>query len=472
MLVVATFGIPILGSLLALLADRISAFLRNAVAVLILLVTLGCVIALIPMASEGHVVYLGVSSVPGYMFSFVIDGLAIFVAAMSAVIGLMIVTYSIGYMRGYANLGEYYFLVVLFLGAMMGLVLSDNLLLIYTFWEITAICSWRLIGFYRDPEHLQNADTALMMTVTGSFFMLIGIEMVWREVGSLSVSVIHGHPISDLAMFFIFVGILAKSAQVPLQIWLPSAGVAPSPVTALLHAAVLVVIGVFAFARIFIGAFNLPVNWQNITFIVAVTTILVASGAAYVEYNAKRILAYSTLGQLAYVYLGFATMTTLGIVGALLYLLAHSFAKAGMFLCIGIIERQTHTKDIRELSGFAHSMRATALAFLLCALTIIGFPPSAGFIGKLMIIFGALESGNFVFAGLAVLGAVLTIAYTLRLYNSVFLGALPARWKDVKEGTPCMVLVVMVFAILSLLTGLFVSPLLGAVNLLVAQIMR
>ena len=472
MLVVATFGIPILGSLLALLADRISAFLRNAVAVLILLVTLGCVIALIPMASEGHVVYLGVSSVPGYMFSFVIDGLAIFVAAMSAVIGLMIVTYSIGYMRGYANLGEYYFLVVLFLGAMMGLVLSDNLLLIYTFWEITAICSWRLIGFYRDPEHLQNADTALMMTVTGSFLMLIGIEMVWREVGSLSVSVIHGHPISDLAMFFIFVGILAKSAQVPLQIWLPSAGVAPSPVTALLHAAVLVVIGVFAFARIFIGAFNLPVNWQNITFIVAVTTILVASGAAYVEYNAKRILAYSTLGQLAYVYLGFATMTTLGIVGALLYLLAHSFAKAGMFLCIGIIERQTHTKDIRELSGFAHSMRATALAFLLCALTIIGFPPSAGFIGKLMIIFGALESGNFVFAGLAVLGAVLTIAYTLRLYNSVFLGALPARWKDVKEGTPCMVLVVMVFAILSLLTGLFVSPLLGAVNLLVAQIMR
>jgi NADH:ubiquinone oxidoreductase subunit 5 (subunit L)/multisubunit Na+/H+ antiporter MnhA subunit len=472
MLVVATFGIPILGSLLALLADRISAFLRNAVAVLILLVTLGCVIALIPMASEGHVVYLGVSSVPGYMFSFVIDGLAIFVAAMSAVIGLMIVTYSIGYMRGYANLGEYYFLVVLFLGAMMGLVLSDNLLLIYTFWEITAICSWRLIGFYRDPEHLQNADTALMMTVTGSFFMLIGIEMVWREVGSLSVSVIHGHPISDLAMFFIFVGILAKSAQVPLQIWLPSAGVAPSPVTALLHAAVLVVIGVFAFARIFIGAFNLPVNWQNITFIVAVTTILVASGAAYVEYNAKRILAYSTLGQLAYVYLGFATMTTLGIVGALLYLLAHSFAKAGMFLCIGIIERQTHTKDIRELSGFAHSMRATALAFLLCALTIIGFPPSAGFIGKLMIIFGALESGNFVFAGLAVLGAVLTIAYTLRLYNSVFLGALPARWKDVKEGTPGMVLVVMVFAILSLLTGLFVSPLLGAVNLLVAQIMR
>jgi formate hydrogenlyase subunit 3/multisubunit Na+/H+ antiporter MnhD subunit len=311
-----------------------------------------------------------------------------------------------------------------------------------------------------------------MMTVTGSFFMLVGFEMVWSELGSLSISAIHGHTVSDLAMFFIFVGILAKSAQVPLQIWLPGASVAPSPVTALLHAAVLVVIGVFAFARIFIGAFNLPVNWQNITLIVAVTTILVSGGAAYVEHNAKRILAYSTLGQLAYVYLGFATMTTLGIAGALIYLLAHSFAKAGMFLCIGIIERRTHSKDIRELSGFARSMPATALAFLLCGLTIIGFPPSAGFIGKLMIIFGALESGNYLFAGLAVLGAVLTIAYTLRLYNAVFLGPLPERWKDIKEGTPGMVLVVIVFAILSLLTGLFVSPLLGAVNHLVAQIVR
>jgi NADH:ubiquinone oxidoreductase subunit 5 (subunit L)/multisubunit Na+/H+ antiporter MnhA subunit len=472
MLVVATFGIPILGSVLALIADRVSAFLRNAVALLILLVTIGCVIALIPQASAGQVVNLGISSVPGYSFTFIVDGLAVFVASMSAVIGLLIVMYSIGYMRGYAHLGEYYFLVVLFLGAMMGLVLSDNLLLIYTFWEITAICSWRLIGFYRDPQHLQNADTALMMTVTGSFFMLIGIEMVWREVGTLSIAMIHGHTVSNLAMFFIFVGILAKSAQVPLQIWLPSAGVAPSPVTALLHAAVLVVIGVFAFARIFIGAFNLPVNWQNITFVVAVTTILVASGAAFVEYNAKRILAYSTLGQLAYVYLGFATMTTIGINGAMIYLLAHSLAKAGMFLCIGVIERQTHTKDIRELSGFARSMRATALAFLLCALTIIGFPPSAGFIGKMMIVMGALQSGNYLVAGFAVLGAVLTIAYTLRLYNAVFLGPLPEKWKDIKEGTPGMVAVVMTFAALSLITGVLVSPLLNSVNVLVAQIVR
>ncbi len=468
MLAVATFSIPIIGSILALLADRVSGFLRNLLSVLTMLATLACALAMVPLAAEVRTFNLWDSSLPGFSFNFIIDGLGVYVASMAALIGLLIVMYSIGYMREYSHLGEYYFLVVLFLGAMMGLVLSANLLLIYIFWEITAICSWRLIGFYRDPRHLVNADTALMMTVTGSFFMLVGIEMVWAEVGSLSIDVIHGHVISNLAMFFFFVGILAKSAQVPLQIWLPAAGVAPSPVTALLHAAVLVVIGVFAFARIFIGAFNLPENWQTITSIVATTTIIVAGGAAFVENNAKRILAYSTLGQLAYVYLGLASMTTVGVVGGLVFLLAHSFAKAGMFLCIGIIENKTHTKDIRELGGFIRTMPSTALAFLMCSLTIIGFPPSAGFIGKLMIILGTLESGKYIFAGLAVFGSLLSVAYILRLFNAVFMGQV--SHPDIKEGTPGMVMVVLIFATLSLLVGLAASPLLDAVNVLVRQI--
>ena len=468
MLAIATFSVPILGSLLALFADRISGLLRNILAVLIALATFICAVALIPLSGQMKTVLLGTAPFPGFTFGFIVDGLGVYVATMAALIGLLIVVYSIGYMQEYAHLGEYYFLVLLFLGAMMGLVLSENLLLIYIFWEVTAVCSWRLIGFFRDPKHLQNADTALMMTVTGSFFMLVGIEMVWKEVGSLSISAIRGHTISDLAMFFFFIGILAKSAQVPLQIWLPGAGVAPSPVTALLHAAVLVVIGVFAFARIFIGAFNLPVNWQTITAIVATTTIIVAGGAAFVERNAKRILAYSTLGQLAYVYLGFATMTTLGVVGGLVFLLAHSLAKAGLFLCIGIIEHRTHTKDIHELGGMVKTMPFTAAAFIICSLTIIGFPPSAGFVGKLMIIMGAIESGKVFFASLAVLGALLSLAYMLRLFNAVFMGT--PKWPTVKEGTPGMVSIVMVFALLSLLVGLLASPLLNAVNSLFLQI--
>lgn len=468
MLAIAAFGIPILGSILTLLADRVNAMLRNLLAVVTVAASLACALLLVPISAEAQTVMLGPSAIPGFGFNFIIDGLGVYVAIMSALIGLLIVVYSVGYMRDYSHLGEYYFLVVLFLGAMMGLVLAANLLLIYIFWEITAICSWRLIGFFRDPSHLRSADTALLMTVFGSFFMLVGMEMVWHETGTLTVAAIRGHHISDLAMFFMFIGILAKSAQVPLQIWLPAAGVAPSPVTALLHAAVLVVIGVFAFARIFIGAFNLPDNWQTYTSIVATTTILIAGGAALVENNAKRILAYSTLGQLAYVYLGFASMSTIGIVGGLVFLLAHSLAKAGLFLCVGIIEHQTHTKDIRELGGMIRNMPVTALAFILCALTIIGFPPSAGFFGKLMIIMGVLQEGGVVFAALAVLGALLSLGYMLRLFNAIFLGANP-RWKEIREGTPGMVLTVVAFAVLSILVGLAATPLLDIVQVLASQ---
>ncbi len=467
MFAIATFGIPILGSLLTLLADRINGFLRNWLAILTVAATLGSAIMLVPIARETSLVILGSSSLPGLGFDFIIDGLGVFVAIMSALIGLLIVMYSVGYMKDYSHLGEYYFLVVLFLGAMMGLVLSANLLLIYIFWEVTAICSWRLIGFFRDPQHLRNADTALLMTVFGSFCMLVGIEMIWHETGTLFIPEIRGYPVSDTAMLLMFIGILAKSAQVPLQVWLPGAGVAPSPVTALLHSAVLVVIGVFAFARIFIGAFNLPLNWQVITSVVAVITILVASCAALVENNAKRILAYSTFGQLAYVYLGFASMTAIGIVGGLLFLLAHSLAKAGLFLCIGIVEHKTHTRDIRELGGLLRVMPVTAVAFILCALTIIGFPPSAGFVGKLMIIFGALESGKTAFATVAVFGALLSVAYMLRLFNSVFMGGKPSH--DIKEGTTGMVVIVAAFAALSLLVGLAAAPLLDVVRALVQQ---
>jgi len=469
MFAIVPIGIPILGSFLTLIADRFSSILRNTLAVLIVLATLiGC-LALIPAAAQPTTIVIGPSSLPGLNFTFIIDGLGVFMAIMSSLIGLLIVFYSMGYMREYQYQGEYYFLVVLFLGAMVGLVLSANLLLIYIFWEITAICSWRLIGFYRQPQHLRNADTALMMTVFGSFLMLVGLEMIWRETGSLNLSAVQGQTVSDLALFFIFVGILAKSAQVPLQVWLPGAGVAPSPVTALLHAATLVVIGVFAFARIFVGVFHTPLDWQIVTSAVAVITIFVASGAALMENNAKRILAYSTLGQLGYAYLGLASMNAIGITGGLIYLLAHSLAKAGLFLCVGIIEHKTHTRDLRELGGLLRTMPITAASFILCMLTIIGFPPTAGFFGKLMIFLGSLQSGKTLFVIGAVLGAILTVIYMLRMFNAVFLG--PERWKGTKEGTPVMLAIVILFAALSLLIGFAIQPLANLVTLIASQLL-
>jgi NADH:ubiquinone oxidoreductase subunit 5 (subunit L)/multisubunit Na+/H+ antiporter MnhA subunit len=469
MLAFATVGIPIVGSFVVLAAGRVSARLRNVLAVLVIAATFASSLALIPLAGQATTATLGPLLVPGLSLSLVADGLGVYVAAFSSLVGLLILLYSLGYMKDYSHQGEYYFLVVLFLGAMMGLVLSANLLLMYVFWEITAMCSWRLIGFYRQAQHLRNADTALLVTVLGSFCMLIGLEMIGRETGTLALDALRGHEVGNLALGLLLVGMLAKSAQVPLQIWLPNAGVAPSPVTALLHAAVLVVIGVFAFARIFVGVLGLTPAWQAAAATLAVATILVAGAAALVERDAKRVLAYSTLGQLGYVFLGLAALNGVGVAGALAFLLAHSLAKAGLFLCIGIVEHATHTKDIRELGGLIRTMPVTAVSFALCALTIVGFPPTVGFFGKAMIVVGAAQGVGIVFAVLAVLGALLSLAYMLRLFNAVFLGE--ERRPGVREGTPIMLATVIAFAVLSLAAGLAITPLLNLVNALVAQLM-
>ena len=470
MLAIATFSVPMLGSFLALFADRISAHFRNILAVTLTAATFLCSLALIPLATSSQQIASNPTLIPGLRFAFVVDGLGVYVAVASSFVGLLIVLYSLSYMKEHEHLGEYYFLVVLFLGAMMGLVLSANLLMVYIFWEITAVCSWRLIGFYRKGEHLRNADAALMITVFGSFFMLAGIERIWHTAGTLEFAALQGQSIDNLALLFIFLGILAKSAQVPLQAWLPAAGVAPSTVTALLHAAVLVVIGVFAFARILIGAIGLPPAWQLTTAIVAVVTILITGGAAIVENDAKRILAYSTIAQLAYILLGFAGLTTMSIAGGLVFLLAHSLAKAGLFLCVGIIEHKTHTKDIRKLSGLIRRMPLTAVAFILCALTIVGFPPTAGFIGKLMIIMGVLESGNIACATLAVLGALITLLYMVRMFTAVFMGE--DTWPQIREGAPIMLAVVLIFAAASFALGLIATPLTNVANMVVAQMLR
>jgi formate hydrogenlyase subunit 3/multisubunit Na+/H+ antiporter MnhD subunit len=206
------------------------------------------------------------------------------------------------------------------------------------------------------------------------------------------------------------------------------------------------------------------------TAIIAVITILITGCAALVENDAKRILAYSTIAQLAYILLGFAGLTTMSIAGGLVFLLAHSLAKAGLFLCVGIIEHKTHTKDIRKLGGLIRRMPLTAASFILCTLTIVGFPPTAGFFGKLMIIMGVLEGGNIACATLAVVGALVTLLYMVRMFTAVFMGE--DSWPQIREGTPIMLVVVLIFAATSLALGFVATPLLNVANTVVAQMLR
>ncbi len=193
---------------------------------------------------------------------------------VSSFVGFLIIVYSLGYIRHEENQNEYYLMVVLFIGSMMGLVFSGNLIFMYLFWEIIAICCWRLIGFYRVREHVRKADKAFLVTFFGAVVMLLGFILIYNQTGSFDLTEMRGTLISGTAVALILFGMFSKSATVPLHTWLPDAGVAPTTVTALLHAAVLVKIGVYAYARLFLYTFQIPDVWQQIIPVVAVVSSL------------------------------------------------------------------------------------------------------------------------------------------------------------------------------------------------------
>jgi NADH:ubiquinone oxidoreductase subunit 5 (subunit L)/multisubunit Na+/H+ antiporter MnhA subunit len=382
---------------------------------------------------------------------FIIDRYAIIMALVLLLVGLLIVVYSFGYMAHYEEQKKYYFFVTLFICSMLGLIFSGNLILMYIFWEITSICSWQLIGFYKKNVHLTAANKAFLVTFLGSSLMLFGISIIFYENQTFNLSFLKGKTISDLVSLFLLFGMLAKSAQLPFHIWLPEAGVAPTPVTALLHAAVLVKIGVYTFGRIFGFTFSISPEFQIIEIIIAISTILVAGLLAFIEQDIKKILAYSTISQLGYIFLGFATNVSTSITGAIFYIVSHSVAKAGLFLSVGIIEQNTHERNIINLGGLAKTMPINSISFLICGFSIIGFPLFSGFWAKFFVIKGIAEKGYITIGFLSILGAVLTLMYIMRIYNSVFLGE---KKFEVKENTKGMVLVVLILAGISVILGI------------------
>ncbi|MCX5751870.1 MAG: proton-conducting transporter membrane subunit [Candidatus Saganbacteria bacterium] len=409
--------VPVIGAFLLPLAGYIHKYLRNAAAFILVSVSLLLSIKLIPQVLSGTIINVSQAMPLGF------------------------------------NL-----MLVLFLGAMMGIVFSSNLILLYLFWEITGIVSWRLIGFFRGQKDVLMADKAFLITVFGAVVMLLGFISLYAQTGSFDLAVIKevlkNQPLSNLTVFLILAGILSKSATLPFHTWLPDAGVAPSPVTALLHAAVLVKIGVYVFARLFVATFAIAPDAHTIVTIIALASTIISAGAALIETDLKRIIAYSTVSQIGFIFLGLASGNMIGIVGGLLYILMHGIAKAGLFLCAGIVEQNTHTKDITKMGGLIRTMPWTAVSFLFCSLSVMGIPPFGGFFSKYLVFMGSIQNKDFVVTGFFLLGAFLTIIYLLRIFKLIFLGEIQIL---AKEGSKVMVFSVVLLAVLSLAGGIFIN---------------
>ena len=468
-IILLTIFVPIVGSLTIPLAGLISKRARSAWSVLLAAATSLFAMLLIPFALKGGEIVFRKTLTLGLDFVILADGLSVFMAAVSSSIGALIVVYSLGYMSHDDNQSEYYLMVLLFIGAMMGLVFSANLIFLYLFWEIAAIACWRLIGFHRQRDYVLKADKAFLITFFGAVMMLLGFILIFNQTGTFDITAMRGVLIPGSAVALILAGMFSKSATVPLHTWLPDAGVAPTTVTALLHAAVLVKIGVYAYARLFCGTFLLPPEWYKAIAVLVVFSSLVAAAAATMENDLKRILAYSTISQIGYIFLGFSVLNPVGVSGSILFIFTHGLAKAGLFLCAGIVIHNTHQRDIRQLGGLIRTMPLTAVAFIFCAFSVIGIPPFGGFFSKLMVIVGTVKAGLIWVAALALFSAVLTMFYLFRVFSAVFLGEAKSHEK---EGSRSMVWVVATLAILSLLAGLFVSYPMKLVNVTSAEILR
>jgi proton-translocating NADH-quinone oxidoreductase chain N len=447
--------IPVIGSLILPLIGRMSPKIRNMLALALISASFILSLLLIPQAMSGRAAVFNMRLAFGFNLAFTADGLAVFMACVSSMISALIILYSFDYISHYENQNEYYSMVVLFCGSMMGLVFSANLILLFIFWELTAITSWRLIGYFREKLHVIKADKAFLVTVFGALLMLIGFIAIFQQTGSFDLSAIKGKQFPDIVLLLILAGILSKSATLPFHTWLPDAGVAPSPVTALLHAAVLVKIGVYVFARLFVATFAISSIWHVVVPAIAVASTLVSAGAAFMETDLKRIIAYSTVSQIGFIFLGFSSGNLIGITGGLLYILMHGLSKAGLFLCAGIIEQNTKTKDITKLGGLIKTMPVTAVSFLLCAFSVMGIPPFGGFFSKFMVFAGSIESRQYLLASLFLAGAFMTIIYLFRVFNLVFLGE--ERFPSALEGSRLMVTCVAIFALLSLAGGILIS---------------
>ena len=461
-------AVPIIGSFLIPLADKISVKARNAYAVMLGLVTFAAAASLLPSMMNGATATYSLSFPLGFDLILSADLLSVFMAAISSFVSAMILVYSLDYISHYQNQTEYYVMVVLFLGAMMGLVFSANLLWMYIFWEITGFASWRLVGFFRSDRDVAKANKTILVTVFGALCMLIGFLMIYFDQGTMDMRLLRGESVSMLAASLILIGILAKSATLPFSTWLPDAGVAPSTVTALLHAAVLVKIGVYAYARLFGVTFVAPPAFSQAVLYIAGASALVSAGAALIEKDIKRIIAYSTVSQIGFIFLGLASGNKAAFAGALLYILMHSIAKGGLFLCAGIVEQNTHNKDITKMGGLIKTMPLTAVSFALCSLSVMGIPPFGGFFSKFLVFKGAAQNGSLPVLLMFLAGAIMTLLYLIRLFYLVFLGE--DKETNPREGSRVMVASVLALALIGLALGAFIYYPSSYVDMLTTQL--
>jgi NADH:ubiquinone oxidoreductase subunit 5 (subunit L)/multisubunit Na+/H+ antiporter MnhA subunit len=368
------------------------------------------------------------------------DPFGLFFALLVSGVGALVGIYSGAYVSGLParRLGRYYAALIAFMGAMLGLVLADDLILLFVFWELTSVTSFLLIGFWYEREEARaGAVTALLVTALGGLALMAGAVLVGLATGTYTLSTLAGDatvrgtlaasPACLPALLLLLVGAFTKSAQVPFHFWLPGAMVAPTPVSAYLHAATMVKAGIVLLARL-LPIFGAHPAWPPIVVSIGLATFVLGAWQAFHATDLKAMLARTTVSALGFLTLGYGLQLPSQDA---LHVLSHATYKGALFLVVGIVEHATHTRDIERLGGLRTALPLTFATAVLAAVSMAGWPPFIGFLSKETFYQGLLDTPvldgtrALVIAG-AVIANALTFAVALRLIAGVFFGPMRA----------------------------------------------
>ena len=396
--------------------------------------------SLAPTALNGPLLLWQAEWVPGIGLNlgFRLDALAWMFASLITGIGLLVILYAAFYLHEDDPVRRFFPALMLFMAAMLGIVLSDNLLLLVVFWELTSISSFLLIGYWgRLEESRKGARMALAVTGGGGLALLGGVVLLGQIAGTYELSamvaqasMIQAHPLYPLALVLVLLGCFTKSAQFPFHFWLPQAMAAPTPVSAYLHSATMVKAGLFLLLRLDEVIGGTPL-FEGLVASAGLVTMVFAAGVALFKHDLKGLLAYSTVSHLGLVTFLIGLASPLATVAAVFHILNHAAFKAALFMSAGIVDHETGTRDMRKLGGLMTLLPVVGTLTLLASAAMAGLPPFNGFISKEMMLHEALYAPNNGLWGdfgwlipiLATLGGLFSAAYSLRLVHDTFFGA-------------------------------------------------
>lgn len=469
---VFAISVSVVGAVLIILIGERNPNLREAVSVVSGILKFGFVTAMIPVFLKGQEISIKIATVlPGIELAFKVDGLGLLFAFGASFLWILTTFYSIGYMRGLNEHAQtrYFACFALSLSSAMGIAFAANLFTMFIFYEALTVVTYPLVAHHEDKEALHGGRQYIVYLLgTAKLFLFAAIVLTYLLTGTLefkrggifSSEIVQNNKWLLQIMLVLYLYGFNKSAIMPLHSWLPAAMVAPTPVSALLHAVAVVKAGVFTVSRVLLNVYGADtikaIGMQDLIFFLTSFTIIVGSLIALTRDDFKARLAFSTVANLSYIIIGVAMFSPSGVLGGLIHISMHAFSKITMFFVAGSVYVSSHIKKISELDGIGKVMPVTMFSFFLATLSMIGIPIFAGFISKFNLALGALEINRPELVGVFVVSSFLNAAYFLPIVYRAFFKKPEnsLKWQGVRENYFCAI-PLLITALFTIFWGLY-----------------